>query len=89
MDNVIYTKTIVPMADSPTGEDLTLVVLTKEVNALLIWFAWPEGAKPIEVFKVGSLNQAIERAVDLGRLGLADLCAMAKVAPTECRRVGA
>lgn len=66
MENIIYSKTIVPAKDSQDGETPTVFYLTKEVNGFMISLDGYDGLDVLDFMpRYKSQSAAIERAVEL------------------------
>jgi hypothetical protein len=63
MENVIYSKLIVPMRESHDGETPTQIELTEEINCFLLWRTGYDGNVLLNNWDKYSRTEAIEEAV--------------------------
>jgi hypothetical protein len=76
MDNVLYSKTVLPARESHDGETPLRVLVTEEVNAIIIWLDGTDtdpSMTPLAVFSNYQKNKAIEVGVSLANLDGPDL----------------
>lgn len=77
MDNIIYSKTLRIAKDSPDGETPLRLLVTQEVNAVIVWLDGVSDSEqpmvPLRVYSNYRKNEAIEDGVRLAKLDLAAL----------------